>query len=938
MRKLIIITAISALIACEPLEQGPLAGAQPQDKVCVSVRARQETKSSMQVSETAVSNINVYAYREGRLEVELYAESDEVEFELVRGAVYRIYALANCGEVHAPLEELNLISLIVNPSDMAMCFREGREITPGVSQAPLVIPLTRLFARYSLLLDKNFERCDYRITSVRVKQRAAFVRPFVAANVASATSDGDSASESDLIALNSGGEAVFYVPENCQGVLLPGNSDPWEKIPSNLPAAKRSLCTYLHIEGEWTSDGSSADLSCNLMLGADNCTDFNVVRNTSVSITLSMSDSGTIRSSWKTDMDNFDEQRALSFPSSAHVVLQDDGWTEIPMTVTPADLPYSAVLTGPDDPVMEMKKENGRVYVRGLYFGDLRPMSTLTVTSWDGKLTASLLLILDYQMGALTNYTYLRPDHPGQYGYLRLTGVSEADPVLVETDDWSTTIAGLKSEAQNVEYHLDTERQVEYYVAHNQRTVYVRKLTTGGGTSYVQMTQHHTRTRINMASAVNPGLAIDDAEVSETGNRQYYQAGSLYYDSVAPVYLLGTGGGRLDLESFKVPVELLAFKGLTASQQDRVSDFLALYDAPTISGGGVRYDYVNETIAGGNCEDVAQSGNLAKVYLYGISDFGTSNPGFTVSASLRTAGGDVLNASGTVTGKPAFPSQRYLGSYYNYSGAPGSLGSGTTAVDFTSDGAYPAPTRYGITWSIVHTSAGLSDNPFAAFSSGSTDEYSKGASMAGHTLSFAQMGSDLFPACGAFGLRGTVTNPHSGRSYTGYYTLDVVLYMPIGCSVSFKNSKMYVNFKPFFETALNDLNHDKWIECYPTELQVVSEVNSREYYLWQTHFTTLGTLSRSGVTPPDSYQSLMQTLSSDMDLYRFHFQIGSTDYTSLLLDRSASAYSGLWSWNTDGSRGYYHLVRQYDAASVAGSKYNGLENYILEAAFDCFDL
>ena len=940
MRKFItiIVIAVLFLLACEPLEQSPTVETQPQEKVCVSVRAAQQTKSSMQISETAVSNINVYAYRNGQLEVESYASADEVELLLVRGAVYRIYALANCGEVHGPRLEGDLSSVSVTPSDMAMCFREGREITAGVFQLPLTLPLTRLFARYILLLDKNLEKCDYRITSVRVRQQAAAVNPFASASAAATTTDGDTASAADLAALNNEMGAVFYVPENCQGVLLPGNTDPWAKIPSNLPVVKRNLCTYLHIEGEWTTSGATADLSFNLLLGEDNCSDFNVVRNSSVTITLSLSDSGTLRSSWKVDMDNLDDQRVLSFPNSSYVVMQDDGWTKIPLTVSPANLSYTASLSSSGNPVMEVKMENGNVYVRGLYDGDLRPTSTLTVTSWDGMLSASIPIILDYRISAFTNYTYFRPDYPGQYGYLQLSGVGESDPVSIETDDWRTTIAGLKSAADNIEYHCDTQHKVEYYVAHNQRRIYIRKIGTGGGTSYVQMTQHHTRTKVMMSSAVNPGLKIDNAEVCESGNLHYDQSRALYYDSITSIYLLGTNGTRLDLESFKVPDDLLSYKNLTSSQQDRVSEFLAMYGAPSVSGGGSGFGYVNETIAGANCAEIAQSGNLARVFLYGMTDYGTSNPTYPIGVSMTMASGDVLSGNGTLTGKPAFPSQRYLGSYYNYQAAPGGLRSHTTAVDFTSGGAYAAPTQNGVNWSIVHIDGNSAGSPSAAYSAGSADNYSSAASMSGFTMAFAPMSSSVFPACGALGLRGTVTNPHSGRSYTGYYTLDLVLYLTVGCSVSFTSTRMLVNFKPICEFALDDDNHTLWSDCVPSGIKTTSAYNSKHYTIWTSMVTPVSNAWVSIDSAPANRQELMQLLNANQALYRFSFYFNSNDYNSLLLDRSATAFSGVGNWNADGSMGYYHLWRQYDLDNLDGVKYNGLENYILEAAYDTFNL
>ena len=434
---------------------------------------------------------------------------------------------------------------------------------------------------------------------------------------------------------------------------------------------------------------------------------------------------------------------------------------------------------------------------------------------------------------------------------------------------------------------------------------------------------------------MNPGLKIDDAEVCESGNLHYDQTRSLYYDSVANIYLLNRDGAHLNLEPFKVPDDLLSYKNLTTSLQDRLSEFLALYGAPSVSGGP-GFGYVNETIAGVNIAEIAQSGNLAKVFLYGMTDFGASSPTYTISVGLTMAGGDVLTGNGTVTGKPAVPSQRFLGTYYNYQVAPGPMRRNATSLDFTSGGACAAPTPNGVSWSIVHVNGNSVGNPSAAYSAGSADNYSSAASLSGSTLSFAPMSSTVFPACGSLGLRGAVTNPHSGRSYTGYYTLDIVLYLTFGVSAQFTMKRMYVNFKPFCEYALEDGNQTIWSNCFPSGISVTSTYNSNNYAIWPYLVNPSATLWVGVDSLPANHQELMQAFNANPTLYRFTFNMNNTNYNSLLLDRSATALSGVGDWNADGSKGYYRIFRQYDLGNLDDDKYNGLENYILEAAYDTY--
>ena len=926
---------VAFVSGCEPLEQeAPDTGCVQGGPVRVCVRASGRTKSSMQLSETAVSSLNVYAYRDGLLAAEAYGADDEVELELNKNTSYRIYALANCGEVHAPVLENNLANISLTPSQMVMCFREGAEITPGVTSSDVVITMTRLFARYVLTLNKDLENCDYQITSVRVKQQAASVRPFASASAASVTVDGDSASAADLTALNGGGAAVFYVPENCQGILLPDNSDPWAKTPENIPQAKRGLCTYLHIEGNWTTSGASADLSLNLMLGADNCTDFNVVRNSSVGITLTLSDSGTLRSSWKVDMDNLDDDRVLSFPYASQTVMQEAGWTKIPLSVNPPDIPYSASFSGSGAPVMEAKVENGEVWVRGVYDGDQRPSRTLTVTSWDGRHTSSTDITLDYTYGPYMDYDYYPPQYTGEYGRFEFKTASASRPVVVEAVGWTTSIGTPRGE--NYEYFLDSHNGMEYYVLHDQSVMYIRPVKGGGQMQFV-FTQYKTRTLLLSPAAENPRLIIGDGVVSESGSLCYDLGLDFTYDSSTCVYLADENGIKLDVRRFRIPDPLLGYKGLSSNEAGYYHDFEALYGLPEIQSSA---RYGSHTVYWSDVEDYLDfvaDPVLMWAYLYGTEDYSKSYPTFPLTATLQLASGEVLTANGTLTGIPAFPSQRYLGSYYNYQLAPGAMRSMTTNIDFTSGGTYYRPARYGVTWTVNHADGADYDMPQMAFGGGSSDAYSAAVSMSGYTMSFRQMDQTTFPACGMMGLKGTVTNPYSGRTYTGYYTLGLVLYVPVGCQInSLTGLRECLNYVPFTEFTVAD-NIGIWSSCFPRGVRAQTEYGSRlDYPLWNR----FNDVSTSG--PEFSYypvnatlEQKMYSLSDEMSKVRFSFKVGSQTFSELLLDRSTNLSFPDDSWDSEGSRGYYRLVRQYDLGTFNhGDKYYGLENYVIEAAYE----
>ena len=270
------------------------------------------TKSSIAASETTVKDINIYAYSSGRLEKAAYFESRQsFVLTLAKGRAYNLYALSNMGRLTPPdLEEEMLrtkfsmgpMSYISGGFPMSWS-QSGFTIHEG---APRVdIPLVRLVSKISFSLDKSALK-DFRVTTVRLCQSASRVYPFEDESRAESPSEvinGDYASPDDLNAINSGEGIVFYAYENCQGVLLPGNPYADSKIPINIPSNSR-LCTYLEITASFSGqyDGvavSSDNVKYRFYLGADNCSDFNVKRNTDIKINLKVTEDRIFDESWR---------------------------------------------------------------------------------------------------------------------------------------------------------------------------------------------------------------------------------------------------------------------------------------------------------------------------------------------------------------------------------------------------------------------------------------------------------------------------------------------------------------------------------------------------------------------------------------------------------------------------------------------------------------
>ena len=282
----------------------------------VSCTDSTQTRSSISASETAVANLNLLVYYNGKLEASSYIESPtSFSMSLVRGRTYNMYALANMGKVTAPSTEDQLqgyqysISKITDiKQGFPMCWNIEKKTISGASPAISII-LERMVSRINFSIDSS-ELEDFTVTAVRLRQGALKMYPFFEngsggsrASSPSDVGDGDWACSSDLTRLNAGGKATFYALENCQGVLLPGNKSAESKIPSEIPSSA-DLCTYLEMTASYSGEYEGVPVSSDnvvyrFYIGNDNCSDFNVIRNNDVDISLTVTRERIFDESWR---------------------------------------------------------------------------------------------------------------------------------------------------------------------------------------------------------------------------------------------------------------------------------------------------------------------------------------------------------------------------------------------------------------------------------------------------------------------------------------------------------------------------------------------------------------------------------------------------------------------------------------------------------------
>ena len=276
------------------------------------------TKSSISPDEDLINDINVFAYMGGLLVAQTYSvDVHDVVLDLPIGCVCDIYAVANMGKINALADEATFSEKfscsLGSVSDLSRCMPMTcfcENVYVGKSTRNLPLAMERLAAKFVLSVEKESLLEGLCINSVRMFQCASVVRPFKwmgnggsRAESVREVIEGDYATENDLMRLNAGKEIVFYALENCQGILLPYNSDPFLKTPQLL-AAKRDLCTYFDIVCSFDGTGLlGGGVTYRIYAGLDDCKSFDVPGNSCINISLSLTDEALKRVSWKVKAD-----------------------------------------------------------------------------------------------------------------------------------------------------------------------------------------------------------------------------------------------------------------------------------------------------------------------------------------------------------------------------------------------------------------------------------------------------------------------------------------------------------------------------------------------------------------------------------------------------------------------------------------------------------
>ncbi len=356
VRTLCILSSAACVAACSPYAE-QAGGGNAEVTVRIVPDDYAPTRSSFSWEEYEIRDIQVVVTTEdGALHDVLYSDTpSDLHFTGTVGHLYRLWCAANLGgkvEVRSPEDFTDAVRQVsaagIEASGIPM-YSEGRnEIRITGASDRAVIHLKRMMARVDLAVDKCrlASPGGFSVSSVRIYDPVKNFTPFASSisrpHAGEAGQVFDSASASDLIRLNSGGTVRLYAFENLQGTLLPGNKDPWRKVPSNIGGAG-PYCTFLEVVCDYdTGAGKGEGITYRMYLGDDATTNFDVRRNTVYRLTLEPTEEEIRggRGSWKLEPGEWNgevptteyEYDLVISPDS--VTLEEGGTAEFTATYT----------------------------------------------------------------------------------------------------------------------------------------------------------------------------------------------------------------------------------------------------------------------------------------------------------------------------------------------------------------------------------------------------------------------------------------------------------------------------------------------------------------------------------------------------------------------------------------------------------------------------
>ncbi len=431
-------------------------------------------------------------YEEGTLAKELWVDASGTN---------TLYALVNMGDVTGrfPVDEADVAGMTyvlssyenVAESGIPMC---GMRKNVSSEELPVIVDVERLFAKvrvrilHTMLSGAGEEPYAYNLCnkSLYMRQANAVLSPFGVGgsrarrkddvwNIADYNADmNDRYAYDGSLAVSQLGPGpgyfqdttfVFYLPENNQGVLLPDNSSPAEKVYDKIALLDGvpygDLCTYVEFNAkrENTGNGYFGDLTYRFYLGCDNTSDFSLKRNSVYNLTLNLSERHMLSDGWEvTRGNNWTDTRTLKFLKAPYVIYQGqlekvmihyhrNAAGAVSSEALPEDwtlevdegLLAEAGLSYNFDPDLLVKGENGIsdfcVEFEASEDAEVGTVIPLVISSWDGGLKDYATLTVA-RLGEMTVGWDFTPRYVSQYGMVTARNVPVAKrPVTLSCGD-----------------------------------------------------------------------------------------------------------------------------------------------------------------------------------------------------------------------------------------------------------------------------------------------------------------------------------------------------------------------------------------------------------------------------------------------------------------------------------------------------------------------
>ena len=303
---------VTGFMGCSTKEEVPVAGT---GKVSVNFSLEGMKSKATAADESLLKDVNIYVVN-SRGAVVFYhyiEEPSNVKADIFSGQTFTVYAVANAGRRLMAASEAEIMQLemdldMIGGYVLPMSGKYGPAVLSDGGS--IVVPLTRSVAKVELNGDMSGLNDDVSIKVKQVRLRNVPVKgSFFGQDrieELSGAKDGEPLMFGDADAGFPDG-ICFYMPENMQGTLLPGNTSQKDKVwPQGSLYA--GICTYVEIVADYESDKKEGEIVYRFYLGADVYSNYDVQRNTRYIVTVSFKgDGGIDENSWRVDVEDLDD-------------------------------------------------------------------------------------------------------------------------------------------------------------------------------------------------------------------------------------------------------------------------------------------------------------------------------------------------------------------------------------------------------------------------------------------------------------------------------------------------------------------------------------------------------------------------------------------------------------------------------------------------------